>query len=97
MACMTPGYSCSNRIALTKAVIGILDSNDGFRITGNTAGTVFFDSSVVRQYTLLGCTNLVEADWQPVAAPRLGLGGSDSMASTNAPPQEFYKLQVELP
>ncbi|MDA3924987.1 MAG: PKD domain-containing protein [Kiritimatiellae bacterium] len=76
---------------------GILNSNDWFRITGNTAGTVFFDSSAFRQYTLLGCTNLVEANWQPVAAPRLGLGGSDSMASTNAPTQEFYKLQVKLP
>jgi len=76
---------------------GLLDSNDWFRITGNTSGTVFFDSSDARRYALMGCTNLVEGIWTPAAPARMGVGGADSMSGTNAVPAEFYKLEVEMP
>ncbi len=73
------------------------DSNDWFRITGVSGGSVFFDSSNARWYTLLGCTNLVSNAWKPVQGARMGLGGADSMQSTNNLPVEFYRLTVELP
>jgi len=81
------------------------DSNDYFRVTafspstgsGQAGGIVFFDSSNARWYTLLGSTNLVSNDWNPVQAARMGTGGADFLQSTNTLPVEFYKLTVELP
>jgi len=66
-------------------------------ISNGVPSTVYFDSSSDRLYKLLGCTNLVSNVWNPVQAPRMGTGGSDSMQSTNNLPNEFYKLSVELP
>ncbi len=80
------------------------DPNDWFRITavtnhlpGSGQASLYFESSASRLYTLLGCTNLMEAAWQPVAPARIGIGGADTMTAPNAPPQQFYKLKVELP
>jgi len=74
-----------------------LNSNDWFRVTSISNGVVFFDSSNARWYTLLGSTNLVSNDWNPVQAARMGTGGADFLQSTNTLPIEFYKLTVELP
>jgi len=73
------------------------DSNDWFRVTSISNGIVYFDSSNARWYTLLGCTNLLSNDWKPVQSARMGVGGMDSMTSTNNLSVEFYKLTVELP
>lgn len=73
------------------------DSNDWFRVTSISNGVVYFDSSDARWYTLLGCPNLVSNVWNPVQVSRMGLGGADSMTSTNTLPSEFYKLEVKLP
>ncbi len=73
------------------------DPDDYFHITGSNGDTVAFDSSSDRLYTILGCTNLVSNVWNPVSGPRMGIGGADSITSTNSLPVEFYKLTVELP
>ncbi|MCK4564369.1 MAG: hypothetical protein KAU94_06825, partial [Verrucomicrobia bacterium] len=75
------------------------DGNDWFHIASISNSAVFFDSSASRWYTLLACTNLVEGVWTnvPGTPPRIGVGGADSMQSTNNLPEEFYKLEVALP
>lgn len=73
------------------------DSNDWFHISGFSGGTVFFQSSENRIYTLLQCANLASNAWKPAAAARMGVGGADSITSTNRPPVGFYKITVELP
>jgi hypothetical protein len=73
------------------------DPNDGFQILEVSNNVVFFNSSDARRYTLLGCTNLVSKDWNPVQDSKMGTGGSDSISSTNNLPVEFYKLEVGLP
>ena len=40
------------------------DGGDYFRITSISNNAVYFGSSDARWYTLLGCTNLVGANWQ---------------------------------
>ena len=72
------------------------DSNDWFHIASVSNGTVHFDSSSNRLYSLLSTTNLVEGVWAANES-RMGLGGADSMQSTNNAPAEFYKLEVRLP
>jgi hypothetical protein len=42
------------------------DPNDGFQILEVSNNVVFFNSSDARRYTLLGCTNLISKDWNPV-------------------------------
>ena len=74
------------------------DSNDWFRISGLSNGMVFFDSSDARWYTLFGCTNLVSNDWKPVQDARMGLGGADSMTSTNnRPVTNFISWRLNYP
>ena len=77
------------------------DPNDWFRITAishNSQATVFFESSALRLYTLLSCTNLTEGGgWVPAVDPRMGVGGADSMQDNSVEKTEFYKLKVELP
>lgn len=61
---------------------------------------VYFLSSLNRQYTMEGCSNLVDGAWTnvPGAGPRAGAGGNDSMTDTNQPAQgSFYRLKVALP
>ena len=77
-----------------------LDSNDYFHITAvsvNSSCSMVFNSSVDRNYTLLGCTNLTEGAWQLLIGPRVGVGGMDSMMDSGSSPSKFYKLIVELP
>jgi len=76
------------------------DSSDYFRITAisnNSPFTVYFESSLLRNYTLLGCTNLAEGVWQPLIGPQTGVGGVDSMTDSDSATTKFYKLKVELP
>ncbi len=73
------------------------DSDDYFHVTAISNGTVYFDSSNARWYTLLGCTNLLSCNWKPVQVSRWGVGGPDAFASTNNLTSEFYKLTVESP
>ena len=78
------------------------DSNDWLRIVAISNGlpeTVYFDSSGNRLYTLMGCADLVSNVWSNVSGnpPRAGIGGLDSMQSTNDLPAEFYKIEVQLP
>ena len=72
------------------------DSNDWFRIASIASNTVSFDSSSNRLYTLRWSTNLVEGSWTEVTN-RMGAGGEDSMSGTNDVPEEFFKLEVEVP
>ena len=74
--------------------------DDWFRITSVSAYspvTVFFESSALRNYTLLSRTNLTTGVWQPLIGPRPGVGGTDSMTNNVSTPAEFYKVRVELP
>lgn len=74
------------------------DANDWFRITGISGGSLFFQSSENRFYTLLYRTNLVDGAWAELPGARMGIGGSDSMtpAPTNTG-AAFYRLDVRLP
>jgi hypothetical protein len=60
--------------------------------------TVHFLTSSNRQYTLNGCSNLVDAVWTnvPGQGPRMGSGGSDQMTDTNSAPRRFYRLKVAI-
>ena len=69
---------------------------DFFQILEIDGSTVYFDSSSNRWYTLYSTTNLVEGAWTEVTN-RMGVGGTDSISSTNDVPQGFYKLEVEVP
>lgn len=79
------------------------DSNSVFRVTAMTNHppiTIYFESSVERDYKLLGRTNLLIGTWLPVtgAGPRSGAGGADAFIDNNNPLEgPFYRLQVELP
>jgi hypothetical protein len=79
------------------------DPNDWFRInavSNNSPVTVYFESSLLRNYTLLGRTNLTAGAWQPLIGPRAGNpgpGGYDQMTNDESSPAKFYKLTVELP
>jgi hypothetical protein len=73
------------------------DNGDRFLIDGFSAGTVLFDSSGSRQYSLLWRTNLLGGSWIPVVGPRAGAGGPDSMSGTTNTPQGYYRLEVGLP
>lgn len=79
------------------------DSNDYFRITAISNGppsTVYFDSSSSRWYTMVGCSNLIDAVWTnvPGAGPRVGAGGGDWLQDTNVPAKgPFYRLEVARP
>jgi len=75
-------------------------SNDWFRITAvsnNSPFTVYFESSALRNYTLLSRTNLTEGTWQPLIGPRTGVGGGDAMTDDGSSPANFYKLRVACP
>ena len=69
---------------------------DFFQILEIDGSTVEFNSSPNRWYALWCTTNLVTDQWSLVTE-RMGTGGFDSMSGTNNVPQEFYKLEVELP
>ena len=75
------------------------DQDNLFRITATDplSGTIYFDSSSNRLYTLLSCTNLTTGGWAPLIGPRAGSGGADSMQPPRSYPAEFYKLEVALP
>jgi len=76
------------------------DNTDFFRITAINNSSPFavcFESSALRNYTLLGCTNLTEGAWLPLRGPRVGIGGTDSMTNSVSSPTRFYKLKVDLP
>jgi len=75
-------------------------SNDWFQITAisNSAPiTVIFNSSLLRNYTLLSSTNLTKGTWSPVVGPRTGTGGNDSMQESTNSTSKFYQIQVNLP
>ena len=86
-------------IADTDAV----NSNDYFHVTSisNSAPvTIYFNSSINRKYTLLGCTNLSNGIWSdiPGAVSHTGNGINDSMSDTNQPPMgAYYRVKVEIP
>lgn len=69
---------------------------DFFQISGISSNVVEFSSSSNRLYTLRSTTNLISGQWS-IVTNRMGAGGLDSMSSTNHVPQEFYKLEVEVP
>jgi len=77
------------------------NSNDYFRITTITNGiksAICFNSSSNRIYSLMGCSNILDiSSWQPAAQSRMGVGGADSMQSTNTLPIEWYKMKVGIP
>jgi len=76
------------------------DPADYFCITSvsnNSPFTVCFKSSALRDYTLLGRTNLTSGSWQTLLGPRAGVGGADSMTDNSSSPAYFYKLRVDLP
>ncbi len=82
-------------------------SNDWFHIAAvsnasasSAQTTVYFKSSGNRLYTLLGCSNLLNAIWinVPGAGPITGIGGADSITDTNVPGKgPFYRMRVNLP
>ncbi len=74
----------------------LISSNAPFRIIAVSNRTVFFQSSENRLYSLLSCTNLIDGVWA-TNETRMGIGGSDSLQSTNSLPQEFYRVKVSLP
>ena len=59
-----------------------------------------FKSSGNRIYTLLGCSNLLNATRVnvPGCGPSSGSGGANSMSDTNIPGKgPFYRMEVKLP
>ena len=72
------------------------DSNDWFRVVAVGDGTVVFNSSSNRLYSLITSSNLVDGLWV-TNETRMGVGGADSMCGTTNAPQEFYRLDVALP
>ncbi len=68
-----------------------------FAIGSFASNMVSFASSSNRRYSLLWCTNLVDAAWIPIVGPRDGTGTDDSMMITNALDNGFFRLHVELP
>ena len=71
------------------------------RITAidQSSGTLYFESSAKRDYTLLGSNSLVHDVWigVPSQGPRAGIGGPDSMSDTNDAPHRFYQIRAQLP
>lgn len=79
-----------------------VDSGDYFHVTGSSYSTsditLHFDSLDSRQYQLFWNSNLVESVWYPAAAVRMGVGGADSLSTTNQQASaRFYRLEVSLP
>lgn len=74
-------------------------SGDYLSITSMDAetGTVYFNSSRERVYSLLSCTNLVEGVWVEDTSPTLGAGGADSLSSEDTEPFKFYQIKVAVP
>jgi hypothetical protein len=72
------------------------NSSDYFCVDSLTNTTIWFKSSTEREYTMLGCTNLIVDDWDALVGPRAGVGGDDSMSDVNTN-ANFYKMKVELP
>lgn len=76
------------------------NSNDYFHVTSisnNSPTTIYFDSSINREYTLVSCTNLSSKIWTevPGTGPRKGNGPNDYMTDTNTPNKKtYYRLKV---
>ena len=61
--------------------------------------TIHFISSSNRVYTLRSCAGLGQGSWTdvPGQTARPGSGGLDSLSDTNAAPQKFYRVRVDVP
>lgn len=74
-------------------------SNGFFRIaavSNNPPFTLYFASSTGRQYSVLGCDDLVTGEWSFVAGGK-GAGGEDELSVTNDASRGYYRLSVEVP
>lgn len=66
-------------------------------IRSGGGGTVAFDSSAGRVYTLEVSTGLVAAGWMPVEAGIAGTGGEVTRPASHAAPALLYRIQVSRP
>ena len=61
--------------------------------------TIHFVSSSNRIYKLVYCQRLGDGAWTdvPGRSGQRGSGGMDTLSDTNAAPQRFYRLRVDMP